>query len=130
VKPLARVVFDHRSLKDALMATRTTVLLEDDLDGGTADETVTFGVDGAAYEIDLSTKNATKLRQALAAFVNAGRRTGRVSRSTPRNGVPRQSSGSDQDSAAIRVWARENGYEVSERGRIPAIVRAAYRSAR
>jgi hypothetical protein len=108
------------------MAQRVQVVLEDDLDGGKADETVTFGLDGSTYEIDLSKKNAAKLRDALSAYVGSGRRiAGRRS-----NGRARGRGRSGSDSADIRAWAKENGYEVSERGRISAEVRAAYNEAK
>ncbi|HZO65109.1 MAG TPA: Lsr2 family protein [Kribbellaceae bacterium] len=108
------------------MAQRVQVVLEDDLDGGKADETVTFGLDGTAYEIDLSKKNAAKLRDALAQYVGAGRRvSGRRS-----GGRGRGRSRSGSDSADIRAWAKDNGYEVSERGRISAEIRAAYNEAK
>ena len=106
------------------MASRPTVLLEDDLDGGKADETVTFGLDGHAFEIDLSARNAANLRKTLAAYVNAARRVGRVSGS--RATSPKQTTARRQESEAIRAWARKNGYKVSERGRIPALLRDAY----
>ncbi len=106
------------------MAQRVHVILEDDLDGSGADETVMFGLDGASYEIDLSAKNAAKLRDALAKYVGAGRRTtARGRKQAPRG----RASGSD--ASAIREWARTNGYEVSDRGRVPADVRAAYEAA-
>ncbi len=109
------------------MAQRVQVVLEDDLDGGKADETVTFGLDGTTYEIDLSKKNAAKLRDALAAYVGSGRRVaGRRGAAGRARGRGRSAS----DSADIRAWAKENGYEVSERGRISAEVRAAYNEAK
>jgi Lsr2 len=109
------------------MAQRVQVVLEDDLDGGKADETVQFGLDGTSYEIDLSKKNAAKLRDSLAQYVGSGRRiAGR--RSSGGRGRARGRSGSD--SADIRAWAKENGYEVSERGRISAEIRAAYNEAK
>jgi Lsr2 len=108
------------------MAQRVQVVLEDDLDGGKADETVTFGLDGTTYEIDLSKKNAAKLRDALGAYVGAGRRVaGRRG-----GGRGRGRGRSASDSADIRAWARANGYEVSERGRISAEVREAYNAAK
>lgn len=109
------------------MAQRVQVVLEDDLDGGKADETITFGLDGTTYEIDLSKKNAAKLRDALAGYVGAARRvSGRRGGGSRARGRGRSSS----DSADIRAWAKEHGYDVSERGRISAEVRAAYNEAR
>jgi hypothetical protein len=93
--------------------------LIDDLDGGEAAETVHFGLDGYTYQIDLSTKNATKLRNALAVFVESGSRvSGRAS--APRtSGRPRvaASAGREQNQA-IREWAQRKGYDVAPRGRI------------
>ena len=110
------------------MAQRVQVVLEDDLDGGKAEETVSFALDGTSYEIDLSKKNAAKLRDSLAQYVGAGRRV-----SGRRSGGGRARSGrgrSGSDSADIRAWAKDNGYEVSERGRISAEIRAAYNDAK
>ncbi len=104
----------------------------DDLDGGSADSTVTFGLDGATYEIDLSDDHAAALREHLSSYVAAARRAGgatpaartrRTSRSdadTPR---------SRPDAQAMRSWARSNGYDLSDRGRIPSAVAQAYRDA-
>lgn len=104
------------------MARRIIHQLVDDLDGTQLEdgqgETVRFGLDGKAYEIDLSAENAAALQEELAPFVKAGRRQGG-------SGIPRRrSSGRDLD--AIRAWARENGYEVADRGRISADVEKAY----
>ena len=112
------------------MAQKVQVVLIDDIDGGDADETVTVALDGVTYEIDLTTDNAAKLRDALAVWVgNARRVSGRASsgRGTSRSSG-RRSAGSE-DSAAIREWAKDNGYQVSERGRISAEVREAYAKA-
>jgi hypothetical protein len=109
------------------VAQRVHVVLEDDLDGSTADETVTFGLDGATYEIDLSTKNAAKLRDSLATYVGVARRAQtRQARRQGRSG--RQGAGGTKASE-IREWARANGYQVSERGRVSAEVRAGYEAA-
>ncbi len=108
------------------MAQKVQVVLEDDLDGGTAEETVVFGLDGTSYEIDLNKKNAAKLRDALAPWVAAGRRTG-GSRGGARRGRGRASRGSQ--AGDVRTWARANGYQVSERGRISAEIQAAYSAA-
>lgn len=102
------------------------MILDDDIDGGPADETVTFGLDGATYEIDLNERNATALRDALAAYVGAGRRAG------GRRAARRKSSGgssSGTGTSEIREWARANGYEVNERGRISAEIKEAYEKA-
>lgn len=117
------------------MAKQVITLLTDDLDGGKADRTVEFGLDGVNYTIDLSEKNAGKLRKALDGYIAAGSRMGRI---TPegrgagqRGGAKgaRGASRSDRDqNRAIREWATKNGYDVSERGRIPASVVRAYRS--
>lgn len=101
------------------MAKRTFVELIDDLDGTKADETVTFAVDGVQYEIDLSAKNAGKLRNDLAKWVAQGRK---VSGRRPAKNRFTQPT----DSGAIRDWAAANGYKVSARGRISADVRKAY----
>ncbi len=107
------------------MAQRVHVILEDDLDGSSADETVTFGLDGTTYEIDLSTKNAEKLRESLAAYVGVARRANR-GRSTRRSTRSRSGGTSASD---VREWARANGFAVSDRGRVSAEVRSAYDAA-
>lgn len=111
------------------MAQKVVVSLVDDLDGGSADETVAFGLDGKAYEIDLSSANAGKLRDSLAEFVAAGRKSGSGGRGRRASGTgsPRATSGREQ-SRAIRDWARDQGMDVSARGRISAEVIEAYHS--
>ena len=112
-----------------------TVRLTDDLTGGKADETIPFTFDGKQLEIDLSTGNATALRKALAPFVAAARsvspasgpRTGRVARRSIDSGP--SGTAARQHNQTVRAWARQNGYTVSERGRIPAEVISAYQSA-
>ena len=107
------------------MAQRVQIILEDDLDGGDATETVTFGLDGVTYEIDLNDKNAAALRDALAGYVGAGRRvSGR--KSSGSSAGARSNSG---ELTKIREWARVNGHEVSDRGRISQKVRDAYAQA-
>jgi hypothetical protein len=107
------------------MAQRTQVLLIDDLDGSSANETVDFGLDGSAYEIDLSAKNAGRLRDALANYVARGRKSGAV-RTIGRRRAARSPSGNTVD---VRVWARGNGYSVNDRGRLSTEVLAAYNAA-
>lgn len=110
------------------MAQKVLVSLVDDLDGSEAEETVEFGLDGVSYEIDLSSDNAEELRDALAQYVEHARRSGgrkRVGR--PAVKAPGRSATVDREqNQAIRAWARKNGYEVSDRGRIPSEVVDAY----
>lgn len=110
------------------MAQKIQVILIDDLDGGPADETVTFGLDGTSYEIDLSEENVAKLREAFAPWVGHARKLGRTQTRSRR---PRAGSAPASGTSAntIREWARANGYTVNERGRIAADVRAAYEAA-
>lgn len=110
------------------MARKVTVTLVDDFDGeAAADETVEFALDGVTYEIDLSTKNAAKLRADLKKWVESGRRVGgrRRGRSSGRG----RGAIDREQSAAIREWARRNGHNVSTRGRIPAEVIEAFHAA-
>ena len=106
------------------MATKISVALEDDLDGGPADETVQFGFGGAHYEIDLNKKNARKLRKQLAPFIEHARKTG----AGPRGRAIRTASARHRGSG-IRAWAKQQGIPVSDRGRIPASVVAQYQAA-
>lgn len=111
------------------MAQKTIVQLIDDLDHGAAEETVSFALDGAGYEIDLSAKNAAKLRDALAVYIANARRSGRSAgrpAAAPRRG--RASRGDREQTQAIREWARQNGHKVGEKGRIPAHILEAYHS--
>lgn len=106
------------------MARKTYVELIDDLSGDTAAETVSFALDGVAYEIDLSEANASTFREELGSWVEKARRVGgRRSRGT----APARSS--SNDSARIREWARGAGYEVPDRGRISGTIRKAYEEA-
>jgi hypothetical protein len=111
------------------MAQRVQVLLIDDLDGTEGAETVSFALDGVSYEIDLSEKNAAKLRDDFAMWVGNGRKVGRGSSSGPARSSSRRSRAGN-DTAAIRAWAKENGHQVSERGRISREVMDAYAAAR
>jgi nucleoid-associated protein Lsr2 len=107
------------------MAQKVHIVLEDDLDGSPATETVSFGLDGKTYEIDLNDKNAAKLRDALAQYVGAGRSVGGA-----RRGRKAASSSNLGPSAReVRDWARSSGHDVPDRGRIPADVRAAFDAA-
>ena len=106
------------------MAQRVTVELEDDLDGGPADETLRFGLGGTDYEIDLSKKNASKFRRQIVPYIEHARKAGRGQRRR----LVRTTSSRDR-SADIRAWAKDQGIAVSERGRIPASVIEQYEAA-
>jgi hypothetical protein len=110
------------------MAKQIITVLTDDLDGGDADRTVEFGLDGVNYTIDLSEKNAGKLRKALDPYLTVASRAGRTAtngRVASRAGAVPARANREQNQA-IREWATKNGYEVSERGRIPASVVEAF----
>lgn len=121
------------------MARKTLVVLEDDVDGGEASETVSFSLDGTSYEIDLNDDNAAALRDAFAPWVGAahkgsrGARGSRAATSAPsatggrRRTTPRASAGGG--GSDVREWARANGYTISDRGRISADIQQAYDSA-
>ena len=111
------------------MASKTVVMLSDDFDGTEADESLDFGLDGVSYEIDLTSEHAEELRSLLAAYIDAGRRTGGrkhvgapsgVKGSAPRATVPGQAHTIDPaDRVALKRFAAENGYKVpADRGRI------------
>ncbi|MEX5257860.1 Lsr2 family protein [Kocuria arenosa] len=108
------------------MAQKFEIHLEDDLDGGPADDTIAFALDGKHYEIDLSTTNAEKLREALHPYAAAGRKT---TRGGGTRGSGNRASSTDSDTATIRAWAKQNGHAVSDRGRIHQSVREAYYAA-
>ena len=107
------------------MARQTIVQLTDDLDGSSAEESVSFALRGTEYEIDLNAKNVAALEKALEKFVVAGRRVAPArGRSTRPARTPVRAS-----SSGVREWARANGYEVNDRGRVPAEIREAYEAA-
>ena len=103
------------------MAQQVNIVLVDDIDGSAAQETVVFALDGKDYEIDLSTKNAQKLRDSLAPYVGHARKA-----SGRRRGAR---SGTGPTPADIRAWARDNGFNVPDRGRVSSEVREAYLAA-
>ncbi|MCC3767478.1 Lsr2 family protein [Streptomyces sp. UNOC14_S4] len=104
------------------MAQRVVVTLSDDIDGGEAAETVSFGLDGKSYEIDLNTANAKKLRALLTPYVDAGRKQSRSGKVYRRTSVA-------PDPSAVRAWARSHGMDVPPRGRIPKRVYEAFNEA-
>lgn len=111
------------------MAQKTRVIFVDDLSGDELPEgqgqTVTFGLDGTSYEIDLNREHADELREAVKRYVNAARKIGRAQqqRTSSRDAQSRQ------DVQAVREWAKANGHEVSERGRLPKSITEAYAAA-
>ena len=106
------------------MAQKVHIVLEDDIDGSEASQTVSFALDGTSYEIDLNDKNAGGLRDALATYIGHGRKV------SAKAGRGRKSVAAGGTSAReIRDWARSNGRKVPDRGRIPADVREAFESA-
>ncbi|WP_030443548.1 histone-like nucleoid-structuring protein Lsr2 [Actinoplanes subtropicus] len=112
------------------MAKQIITVLTDDLDGGDADGTIEFGLDGVNYTIDLSEKNAGKLRKALEPYLTVASRVrvsdGRIASRT--KAAPTRANRNQNQ--AIREWASKNGYEVSERGRIPASIVEAFHAKR
>ncbi|MFB9903123.1 histone-like nucleoid-structuring protein Lsr2 [Allokutzneria oryzae] len=115
------------------MAQLTIVQLIDDLDGTSSEDIsrVEFAIDGVAYEIDLNEENSTKLRDAFAQYVEAARRVGgRAKRGTAAGGRGGGSARSKDETRAIRDWAKANGHEVSDRGRIPGTVIQAYEASK
>lgn len=106
------------------MARRTIVTLEDDLDGSQAEETLRFSVGGSEYEIDLSRQNAARFRKDMGPFVEHARKAGRAQQRPVRTAASRRRS------RDIRAWAKKQGIELSERGRIPSDVVEQYEAAR
>ncbi|WP_328686216.1 histone-like nucleoid-structuring protein Lsr2 [Streptomyces sp. NBC_00343] len=110
------------------MAQQTIIQLLDDLDGSAASETIRFGLDGKTYEIDVNEKNAAKLRKALAVYVDKGRKLNQARGGT--RGLAKQAASVSGGTALIRAWAKESGYEVNDRGRVPADIKEAYAKAK
>jgi hypothetical protein len=106
------------------MAQKVHIVLEDDLDGSDATQTVSFGLDGTSYEIDLNDKNASALRDTLASYVGHARKV-----TGSRRGRRPAAPANGHSAREIRDWARSNGQKVPERGRIPAEVREAFEAA-
>lgn len=109
------------------MAQRVQVILIDDLNGGEATETIEFGLDGVTYEVDLSDSNAAKLREDISQWIGIARRSG--GRRQTRRGGRGGSSGPREDLGAVREWGRQNGFKVSDRGRVSRELQDAYAAA-
>ncbi|HUJ73315.1 MAG TPA: Lsr2 family protein [bacterium] len=109
------------------MAQKIQTFLIDDLDGSEAEGTVLFGLDGTQYEIDLSTDHAKDLRTALARYIEAGRRVTGTTRRAAQNG--RKAPANGISNTDVRAWAKAQGLDVKERGRVPADLIAQYQAA-
>jgi hypothetical protein len=108
------------------MAQKIQTLFIDDIDGGEAEGTVRFALDGAEYEIDLSTKHNEELRSALGTYVSHARKLGGTARRSSGRTVRKPSA---VDTVAVRAWARKSGFDIKDRGRVPADLVAKYRAA-
>ncbi|MGP5364409.1 histone-like nucleoid-structuring protein Lsr2 [Brachybacterium tyrofermentans] len=105
------------------MARKTQVILTDDIDGTEATGTVSFAIDGVAYEIDLNDNNAQQMREQLSEWTSKARRVG------GRRNTGTRTASSPSDAGKIREWAKQNGHDVPERGRISKEIREAYNAA-
>ncbi|UIJ35614.1 Lsr2 family protein [Allobranchiibius sp. GilTou73] len=111
------------------MAQRVQVILEDDLDGTEATETVPFGLDGTIYEIDLNAEHATQLRQAFASWISAARKTRSSGQTRSNNSTASRTRTDPEQLNKVREWGRANGYQVSDRGRVSQQLQDAYQQA-
>ncbi len=111
------------------MVQKTQVILVDDIDGSEADETVTFALDGVSYEIDLTSAHATEFRDAFASWIGHARKQQARAGGRATGGGARRGRTDKEQLSKIREWARENGYTVSDRGRIPGNVLEAFQAA-
>ena len=109
------------------MAQKIQTLFIDDIDGGAAEGTVRFGLDGTEFEIDLNARHSSELRQALETYIQHARKVGSAARRGRGN---RRGRAGSADTARVREWAREKGYDIKERGRIPADIVVKYEAAR
>jgi hypothetical protein len=108
------------------MAQKIQTLFIDDIDGGEAEGTVRFALDGTEFEIDLNTKHSDELRSALSKYIPHARKVSGATRRS--SGRSARKSGS-ADTTAIRAWARDQGIDIKERGRVPASVVDQYQAA-
>ncbi|RBP63117.1 Lsr2 protein [Brevibacterium sanguinis] len=111
------------------MAREMRLVLTDDLDGSEASETVRFSIDQGTYELELSSENAEKLRETFAPYIAKARRVANPGGRSRRSGSGSGGSGPKRDTAKIREWAQENGYQLGDRGRIPQEIVQAYEAA-
>ena len=108
------------------MAQKIQTLFIDDIDGGEAEGTVRFALDGNEFEIDLNSKHSNELRSTLVEYISHARKVGGASRRAGARGVRKPAS---VDTGVIRAWARQQGIDIKERGRVPASVVEQYRAA-
>ena len=111
------------------MAQKVHIVLVDDLDGSEATESVSFGLDGTSYEIDLNDANAAALREALSGYVGHARKVGSARRGGRKSSSSSAAAPEGASAKEIRDWARSNGYDVPDRGRVSADVRQAFDAA-
>jgi Lsr2 len=109
------------------MAQKIQMLFVDDLDGSEAEGTVRFGLDGTSYEIDLSAAHTEELRRALAPYTRAGRKVTGAARRTARGQGKAAANGYSTNE--VRDWAKANGIEIKDRGRVPSDVVTKFRAA-
>ncbi|MFR9807407.1 histone-like nucleoid-structuring protein Lsr2 [Pseudonocardia sp. RS010] len=112
------------------MARHVQTTLVDDIDGGTADESILFSWNGTSYEIDLSQKNADALRALLEPYIKAGRHTRSRTRRQARGSSRSDTTSGKQRNQAIREWARAQGLQIADRGRIPIEITLRYDNSR
>ncbi len=111
------------------MAQKVQTLLIDDLDGGEAESTVRFGLDGTHYEIDLNAKHAEALRKALAPYLDAARRASGSATRRPTRNARKAAGVGGPDPTTVREWAKSQGIEVKDRGRVPADLMVKFKAA-
>ncbi|HVT67904.1 MAG TPA: Lsr2 family protein [Trebonia sp.] len=111
------------------VAQKITTLFIDDIDGGAAEGTVRFALDGTEYEIDLNAQHSEELRSVLGKYVSHARKVGGTARRGGRAAGRAGRGGSSVNTTEIRNWARENGYNIKDRGRVPADLVAKYQAA-
>jgi hypothetical protein len=111
------------------MAQKVQTLFIDDIDGGEAEGTIRFALDGTEYEIDLSTKHSEELRSAIEKYVGHARKVGGTARRAGRPAGRAGRANPALNTTEIRNWARENGYDIKDRGRVPADLVAKYQAA-
>ena len=126
-RPSYKMAIESR--KAVIVAQKIQTLFIDDIDGGEAEGTVRFALDGAEYEIDLSAKHSEELRSALGRYVSNARKVGGASRRPVRSGRGTKSANGALNTTEVRNWARENGFDIKDRGRVPADLVAKYQAA-